>query len=166
MRTSAAPSEEELRKSVFHVRVTREIDAPVERVWDTLTDVPHYHEWCMIVVDASKRKEQDQVLMQDKFLLMTCFILPMTTKPFERIVVVDHQNHRLSWVNIDYPSWAMRAQRWQTLTASTASNGRTRYETWEAFDGVLAYIVKWVLGRKLREAFGAFADALKTRCEG
>lgn len=118
----------------------------------------------MIITDAKKRKEGEEVLAVDRFLVMTCHIPPFTTKAFERITVVDPEHHRLAWANIDYPSWALRAERWQVL--STMGNGQTRYESWEAFNGVLAHLVKWVIGRKLEQAFVAFADGLKGRCEG
>ena len=124
----------------------------------------------MIIIDSKKRKEEEQILTVDKYLLMTCHIPPHTTKVFERITTVDRENHRLSWRNIDYPSWALRAERWQVLssiiTSPEAGKTRTQYETWEAFDGVLAYFVKWFIGGKLKRAFGAFVDGLQGRCEG
>ncbi|OCB86021.1 hypothetical protein A7U60_g6918 [Sanghuangporus baumii] len=131
----------------------------------------------MIITDAKKRREEEQILTVDKYLLMTCHFPPSTTtKAFERITTVDRENHRLSWRNIDYPSWALRAERWQVLTSRSTNNTgtdstgksstQTHYETWEVFDGVLAYFVKWLIGRKLKQAFAAFADGLQTRCEG
>ena len=127
----------------------------------------------MIITDASKKPREgidEQKLAVDRYLLMTCHIPPFTTKPFERVTTVDRDNHRLSWKNIDYPSWALRAERWQRLTVDRHDGGTTKtvthYETWERFDGVLARFVKWFIGNKLEQAFGAFADALKARCEG
>lgn len=119
----------------------------------------------MIVTDGSKQPDPSQLLAVNKYLLMSCHIPPSSTspqRPFERITAVDHAAHRLSWVNIDYPQWALRAERWQVLSEV---NGKTRYETWEAFNGVLAYFVNWFVGRKLEVSFGAFADGLKAHCE-
>lgn len=40
---SALPAD--LESCVFYVHLTREIDAPIERVWDVLTDLPKYQDW-------------------------------------------------------------------------------------------------------------------------
>lgn len=34
-----------IESGVFTASVQRTIDAPIERVWDVLTDLPKYHEW-------------------------------------------------------------------------------------------------------------------------
>lgn len=123
----------------------------------------------MIITDSKKRKEEEQILTVDKYLLMTCHIPPHTTKVSERITTVDRENHRLSWRNIDYPSWALRAERWQVLSSITSPEAgrktKTQYETWEAFDGVLANFVEWFVGRKLKQAFDVFVDGLQSRCQ-
>ena len=62
---------------------------------------------------------------------------------FEIITALDHEHHRAAWKNIDYPSWMLRATRWQVLTPI---DGRTRYETREVFAGLLAYVVYWFFG--------------------
>ncbi|KAI5117131.1 hypothetical protein M0805_007715 [Coniferiporia weirii] len=159
----------DVNSGVFFVHLTREIDAPVETVWDILTDLSKYHE-CMTIVDTSKKEEEDQTLKEGKHLLMKCHIPPTMDDsarkqaPLELITVVDRANYRLSWVNVDYPAWALHAQRWQTLTA--VSDGKTKYETWEVFGGILAYIVKLFVGKPLQKSFDAFADSLKARSEG
>lgn len=123
----------------------------------------------MVLVDKSKKTLSDQALAADAHLLMKCHIPPsMDDKrrkqsAFEVVKTVDHQHHRLSWINIDYPSWALRAERWQTLVPTP--DGRTKYETWEVFSGILAYVVKWYIGKDLEEAFTAFATGLKEHSE-
>ncbi|KAH8112063.1 hypothetical protein DFH11DRAFT_1546044 [Phellopilus nigrolimitatus] len=183
------------QSGVFFVHLTREIDAPLERVVgrphrlaqesfrvggrlsvhcvsgvDSLSNVGLVR--AMTIVNASKQADAEQTLVEGKHLLMKCHVPPSTNDaapprrpqcPFERVTVVDAAQHRLAWVNIDYPAWALRAERWQTLTV--LDGGRTRYETWEVFGGILAYAVKWFVGKPLRESFDAFADGLKTRSE-
>lgn len=123
----------------------------------------------MTIVDASKKALAEQILAVDKHLLMKCHIPPSMDDrhrkraAFEIVKTVDHENHRLSWVNIDYPSWALRAERWQTL--ESLPDGRTKYETWEVFGGILAYVVRWYLGKSLDMSFVAFVSGLKDRCE-
>lgn len=123
----------------------------------------------MTIVDASKKEDADQTLIAGKFLLMKCHIPPsmsdkkVAQKPYEIVDVVDKEKRLLAWTNIDYPRWAMRAQRWQALSES--EDGKTLYETRETFSGVFAYLLKWFLGKSLFQAFEAFADGLKKRCE-
>ncbi|THH02629.1 hypothetical protein EW145_g6724 [Phellinidium pouzarii] len=163
-----------VEKGVFFVHVTREIDAPVDKAWDVLTDLSKYHEWnpfvrSMTIVNASKEEDADQTLAEGKYLLMKCHIPPTmddsarNQAPLELVKVVDGVNHRLSWVNVDYPSFALRAERWQTLTA--AGDGKSKYETWEVFNGVLAYFVKFFMEKSLRRSFDGFADGLKAQSE-
>ena len=75
---------------------------------------------------------------------------------------LDHEHHRAAWKNIDYPSWMLRATRWQVLTPI---DGRTRYETREVFAGLLAYVVYWFFGGKLKAAFETMARVLRERSE-
>lgn len=121
------------------------------------------------IVDKSKKALADQTLAVDKHILMKVHIPPSMDDEhkkqaaFEKVTTVDHDGHRLSWVNIDYPAWVLRAERWQTLVS--LPDGRTKYETWEVFGGILAYVVKWYVGKGLQESFAAFATGLKERCE-
>ena len=78
------------------------------------------------------------------------------------MTVVDPENHRLAWTN-RMPKWLMTTERWQWLTST--EDGKTRYETIEAFNGWVAYIVKWLLGAKLFLSFKAMGEDLKTRSE-
>ena len=123
----------------------------------------------MTIVDASKKEDAEQKLVEGKYLLMHCHIPPTleyrksVQKPHEIIDVVDAENHLLAWTNIDYPKWALRAQRWQALSKN--EDGKILYETREVFGGVLAYIVKWFLRKPLLQAFVAFGDSLKERSE-
>ena len=124
----------------------------------------------MTVVDESDPNEQvPQVLEVGKGLVMICNIPPSlrdrkdARTVNELIKVVDPVNGTLSWQNIDYPNWAMQAQRWQTLTRT--SDGTTSYDTHEDFNGVLAYFLKWFLGKSLVESFQGFVTGLKSRSE-
>ncbi|KLO17714.1 hypothetical protein SCHPADRAFT_820865, partial [Schizopora paradoxa] len=106
----------------------------------------------------------DQTPAPGRHLRMACHIPPtmerrlIVQRPFEIITCVDEGNHRVAWANKDYPTWLMRAERWQALSSV---EGKTVYETREVFSGPLAYFVKWLLGRWLRRSFEEMADSLK-----
>lgn len=140
----------------------------------------------MVIVNGAKEPLPDQTAATGKYLLMETYIPPTDIDeqgkpkearpsfsglfqpsrkqmPFEVITAVDSEHHRVAWRNIDYPSWLLRAERWQALS-STASGG-TKYETTEVFAGIAAYVVNWSLGDKLRAAFVSMADGLKRHCE-
>ena len=78
------------------------------------------------------------------------------------MTVVDPENHRLACTN-RMPKWLMSIERCQWLT--TTEDGQTKYETIEAFNGWVAYIVKWFLGAKLFLSFRAMGEDLKRRSE-
>ena len=134
------------------------------RILRTLCDASR----AMIIVDASKSPDADQTLAEGKYLMMKVHMPPTmddtvrSQVPFEVIKTVDREKHRLSWINIDYPQWALRAERWQVLSTV---DGKTLYETREVFAGLLAYILKWFMAGSLRKSFDAFADGLKHRSE-
>lgn len=81
---------------------------------------------------------------------------------FEIITVLDHENYRCAWENIEMPRWIMNAERWQWLTVV---NGKTRYESQEVFGGLAAYFIRFFLKGKLQEGFSAMGQALKKRAE-
>jgi hypothetical protein len=80
----------------------------------------------------------------------------------EVITVVDHQNYCLAWRYISLPRWLLSAVRWQTLTVE---GGKTRYESVEAFNGLLVYVLKYLIRGGLQRGFEAMGQALKDRSE-
>jgi hypothetical protein len=82
---------------------------------------------------------------------------------FERITTVDHDNYRVAWVNAAFPQFLLTAERWQSL--SVLGNGKTKYETFEVFGGILAHLLKLLMREKLVMGFNAQAEGLKKRAE-
>ena len=139
----------------------------------------------MVIVDDAKKPLPDQTAAVGKHLLMETYIPPTsvdaqgkpqeTTQskgwlqpsqwqcPLEVITAVDSAQYRVSWRNIDYPSWFLRAERWQAL--SRIEDGGTKYETTEVFAGIAAYIVKRSLLSSLNVSFEAMATGLKRQSE-
>lgn len=85
---------------------------------------------------------------------------------FEVITTLDTDNYRCAWVNAEFPSWLLAAERWQALV-EVVEDGRkkTRYETIEVFSGFLAYLIRLFVGGGLRAGFTAMAEGLKKRSE-
>lgn len=80
------------------------------------------------------------------------------------VTTLDPVNHRVAWVSAGgLPRWLLFADRWQALT--DLGNGKTKYETFEVLTGLLAYVVKWFVGKNLRLGFRAMAEGLKSRAE-
>lgn len=103
---------------------------------------------------------------------MTVHIPPTmsaTAKPQKsevRITHVDHEEFRAAWQYATLPKWLLSSERWQCLsTVSVGGKEMTRYETREVFGGLLAYVVKFLMGESLEEAFVAMGKALKVRSE-
>ena len=79
------------------------------------------------------------------------------------ITTIDHKNYRCSWRYISLPQWLLSATRWQAL--SVVEGGKTKYESFEVFGGVLAYVLKVVLGSGLKKGVEAMGEGLKRRSE-
>jgi hypothetical protein len=76
---------------------------------------------------------------------------------------VDHDNHRVAWETAGLPKFLLHAERWQILTV--VGDGKVEYHTFEPFNGLLAYILKWFMKDKLQSGLEAVADGLKARAE-
>ncbi|KAL0952436.1 hypothetical protein HGRIS_006708 [Hohenbuehelia grisea] len=124
------------------------------------------------VVDSSKRPLDDQTLVEGRYLHVAPVHLPPTLgepSTFQKqealvvVNVVDHENCHLKWTSIVGASFLLKAERWQSL--SLDESGKTKYESFEVFSGILAHIVKFFMQDKLNQGFAAMAQALKKRTE-
>lgn len=124
-------------------------------------------------MNASKEIIADQTPSEGSFLQLTVNIPPTMDEPglfgkmpvFAKVTTIDHTNHRASWGAEGFPKFILHTERWQALSVDEAT-GRTKYETIEVFGGVLAYFVKFFVGKNLVLGFQAFADCLKKCAEG
>lgn len=123
-------------------------------------------------MNSSKEPLLDQTPREGDFIQMSVNIPPTMQEPglfgknsaFVKITTVDHANHRAAWCTEGIPRFLLRTERWQALSVDEAS-GRTKYETIEVFAGLLAYFVKFFVGKNLALGFKAAADCLKKRAE-
>lgn len=159
---------------VFSVTASIVINAPCERVWATMLDFASYKDWNPFVrgqtiVDWRRKPLADQTPAEGRYLKIGPVHLPPTMNEptgwfkkffaFERITVVDSENYRLAWANVEMPRFLLAAERWQILTIE--GNNQVKYESVEVFGGLLAHLVKFLLYEKLELGFKAHAKGLK-----
>ncbi|KAG6906412.1 hypothetical protein DXG01_014065 [Tephrocybe rancida] len=159
-------------KGVFYVRSSILIDAPQEKVWSIMLDFPSYKE-CrgQTITNKSGDPLPDQTPAEGQYLLIAPVHLPPTMgepgwfqkqSAFEIITTVDHENFRVAWENIALPRFLLSAERWQLLSVV---DGKTKYETYEVFGGIFAYVVRFFMYQKLVLGFNAQAEGLKKHAE-
>jgi len=85
------------------------------------------------------------------------------------VTVLDHENHRVAWRTTGIlPRWMLDAERWQMITVEEDGEGgeaKCKYESYEVFKGILAYVVRWFVGKELKMGVNAMAEGLKARAE-
>lgn len=127
----------------------------------------------MTLTDKNKSVLPDQTAVLGKHAQVIVNLTPKLGEPswlfsrgsaFVEIDTLDHENFRVSWSAVNMPSFLLRSRRWQTLSVDE-NTGKTKYYNVEAFGGLLAYLVRLLLGSKLKVCFQAAAEDLKTRAE-
>lgn len=133
-----------------------DIEAPVEVAWNILVDVDRYGDWNPFTarVDTTLEVGSPVVLHVD----MGLFKL----KQSELIQAVEPPR-LLAWgltMGVRALLFTRREQRLKAL-----SETRCRYDTSDAFSGLLAPLIVLLFGRRIRLGFNNVARALKTRAE-
>ncbi|KIK65012.1 hypothetical protein GYMLUDRAFT_160386 [Collybiopsis luxurians FD-317 M1] len=165
--------------AVFPVYASLDIDASIQDVWTTLIDFEDY-ESCrkqiLIASPSSKIPLTDQTNLQPgQYMLMHVHTPPKLAdphfllKPFQvsqtvvQLRVIDHEKHRLAWRTCGFPEWLLWCERWQMLSSS--GQDKCKYESFEVFGGVLAYVM-WMICFKvlLLKGVAEMAKALSVRC--
>jgi len=166
-----------LSDHIFSVSSSILIDAPRDKVWSIILDFPSYKDWntfarSMTVTNRAMLPLPDQTPEEGKHIQIVANMALGLEEPryFDRgnafvvISTLDSENYRVAWKTDMLPSFLLISERWQILTVDEVT-GQTKYETFEVFDGVLAYLVKFFVGAKLAAGFKAAADSLKKRAE-
>lgn len=134
------------------------IDAPIEKVWSILSDIPRYREWSPFVVDVGGEVKVGELVTLH--VAMTPGKAPILQK--EKVSKRD-EGRELCWGTVMGHPMLLKAERYQRLTAISPS--QTRYETADDFEGMLVPIVFALYGAKIQAGFDATAVALKKRAE-
>jgi uncharacterized protein YndB with AHSA1/START domain len=138
------------------VRAEIEVDAPIERVWQILTDFERYRAWNPFTprVETSLRIGDPihlHVRLRGKRLM-------------HRVeTITRNQPYTLGWQMKMGARFLLRAERIQTLTPIDAH--RTHYVTEDRFRGWLAPLVLALYGGAMERGFGDCALGLKKAAE-
>lgn len=134
-----------------------DIDAPVERVWEILTNFELYGEWNPFTTRVDTSLEVGAAVDLHVTLGTRRF------RQKERIESVEPPT-LLVWGMTMGAAWLLTARREQRLEA--LGDARCRYVTTDAFSGLLTPLVVLLYGGAIRRGFNAMAVALRARASG
>jgi hypothetical protein len=133
------------------------VDAPVERVWEVISDLVSYPLWNPFVVScASTLVPGDPIAMRVRIFGRFAQL--------QREQILEHEPGR--WLCYGLPPsriGALASRR--SHEVSPAGDARTRYVSRFQLSGWLAPLVKWLLGSRLRAGFAAMSAAIAARAE-
>lgn len=140
------------------ISTTTEIDAPPERVWSVLVDLPAYGEWNPFIVEAS-----GTVAVGEQLSLRMALPgrRPMQITP--RLLVVAPEQE-LRWKGRLLLPGLFDGEHAFVLTP--LADGRTRLHHWERFGGVLLPLARGMIYERTVQAFHELNAALAKRAAG
>jgi len=139
------------------VRSEIEIDAPVARVWEILTDLERYPDW-----NPFTQRVESTLEVGAEVHLYTRLRGEQLAHRVE--YVTEHvPGERICWGMTMGTRMALEAERRQVLTPQGPT--RTRYLTDDTITGLLTPIVMAFWGEAMQRGFDGVAAALKKRSE-
>lgn len=140
------------------VSASVEIEAPIEKVWRVLVDIPNYGAWNPFTprIDTN-------------LVLGTPVMLHVAMKKGKPLLVQKETMSRyeegklMAWGDVLGAAPLLKFERIQELTA--LSTTRTRYFTEDAFSGLLVPIVMGLYRKDIQRGFSETAEALKKHVE-
>ncbi len=133
------------------------VDAPIDRVWETLTDFDAYPEWNPLILDPRGRAQVGEAF--DFRLALGPIAVPIAA----RIVRAD--GTELRWEGPRSPLQASLGRGSHYVRLEPLEPGRTRVVHGEVFHGPLFRIPWALLGPRLQAAYASLNRALKERVE-
>lgn len=141
----------------FEITQVLDIEAPVEVVWEVITDLARYGEWNPFQISVRSTLEPgDPIFMHVQ--IFDAFTQPQRETIFE-CIPLQHLSYGLAGL----PLGALRSHRAHELEASGEAS--TRYRSHFELDGWLAPPTRGLLGPRLQAGFEAASLALKERSE-
>ena len=134
-----------------------EINAPIDVVWEVITDLPSYEHWNPFVVSCRS------TLVVGDPIDMRVRIFSWFAQP-QRETIQDHISGRRLCYGLDGGRMgAVISRRCHELQA--AGPQRTRYQSRFALSGWLAPVTRILLGGCLRDGFRSMTAAIRQRAE-
>jgi uncharacterized protein YndB with AHSA1/START domain len=141
----------------FVIDATVDIDAPVELVWQVITDFPRYGEWNPFCVECRSS------LVPGEPIDMLVKLVGSTPRRQREWVRTHTPGHELSYAMKPVPLGALHSQRSHTVTA--LGSDRTRYESHFELAGRLQPVVTALLGKALERGFAGMTAGIRRQAE-
>ena len=127
------------------------IEAPPERVWEVLADLPSYGSWNPFVPKVRGELAEGQTV--------TLTVLLGGKVRRQKLAVREVvPPSRLRWTVVGVPGFLLRGGRTQTLDIT---DGGTTYRNVEQLDGLLSPLVGWLTGKHIQHGLDTSCAALK-----
>lgn len=131
-----------------------DIAAPLARVWDILHDVDHYARWNPFTPRVETTFEVGSPAT------LHVVMNPRHKRIQYEVITAYEAGRHFAWSSI-LPLGLLKANRWQVVEALDPA--RTRYRTYETFEGVLVPLIMALYRADVQRGFESVAQALK--CE-
>lgn len=141
----------------FIIEEGLEIEAPIDAVWQVITDLPSYGQWNPFVVSCrSTLAVGDPIDMRVR-------IFSWLAQP-QREFIQDHiPGQRLCYGLDGGKLGAVISRRCHEVEA--IAPGRTRYRSRFALSGWMAPVTRFLLGRRLTRGFRSMTAGIRNRAE-
>lgn len=133
------------------------INAPLEKVWQALVDVDHYAAWNPF----TPRVETTFVVGEPAILHVT--MNEHHQRVQHEVITVFEPQRAFAWASIMGTPFILKANRWQII--EPLDDGRTQYQTYETFDGLLVPLVMALYHHDIQRGFAAVGAGLKQLLE-
>lgn len=134
-----------------------EIEAPIELVWQVITDVNAYHEWNPLIVTA-----HGESILGGEIDMLICPPGLMRRQAQVKVTALKPQQE-FRWLG----RWGLPRilDGDHAFLVQALSQTRTQVTQTEAFSGILARPLSRLIIPRMTEGFDAMNHALKIRCE-
>lgn len=140
------------------IAATIDIDAPRERVWSILVDIPRYAEW-----NPFTPRIETTLKIGEPVILHVQMKPGQATMRQPEVMTSYVEGEELGWGTTMMHRTVLHANRTQRLT--DLGGGRTRYVSVDRFQGAIVPIVMALYGKHVQRGFDETAAALKRRAE-
>ncbi len=142
---------------MIEVKAETEIDAPAEKVWSVLTDLPRFSSWNPFI-----RKAFGSMEVGGEVHVRVKPSLPIRL-PFHATVLYREDNRALRWRGEVLGWWLASGDH--MFEIEPLPNGHVRFMQRERFGGILPRLASKLLVREAQRGFDAMNEAIKQRAE-
>lgn len=140
----------------FSIDHDLEVNAPPEKVWEAISDLPSYPEWNPFVRECkSTLKPGDPLRMKVQ--------LGSSVREEEEIIVSCDEGEGFAYGMKPPPLGALKSYRSHKI--EDLGNGKSRYLSHFELHGWLSPVVKAFVGSKLQTGFTSMSEGIRDRAE-